>query len=257
MGTTEVSSSLFGIAGFGFVGQAVYGSVTNPNAFYVYDKYQGMGDIGVLFRKSMIFCCLPTVQNEDGTQDFTEYGRFLTDCINSDYKGVLVIKSTVLYNNIRPFLGKLNIVFNPEFLCQNDAINDFLNQKVIILGGRIDKTRKVQEVYRDNFMLKDPDYEFCTIEEAINIKYVHNIYHAYKVLFWHYVEEKTGNARKMSDLYHKITDRNELSRICADGKKGYGGACFPKDVNAYNSVKPDDLTEFMRKYNLGLRGDEI
>jgi len=51
--------------------------------------------------------------------------------------------------------------------------------------------------------------------------------------------------------------RNELSKICADGKKGYGGACFPKDVNAYNSVKPDELTEFMRKYNLKLRGDEI
>jgi len=159
MVTTEVSSSLFGIARFGFVGQAVYGSVTNPRNFYVYDKYKGMGDIGVLFRKSMIFCCLPTVQNEDGTQDFTEYGKFLDECIKEKYQGILVIKSTVLYDNIEPYLDELNIVFNPEFLCQNDAINDFLNQKVIILGGRIDKTRKVQEVYRDNFMLKDPDYE--------------------------------------------------------------------------------------------------
>ena len=246
-----------GIAGFGFVGQAVYGSVTHTNNIYVYDKYKNMGDMGVLLGKEMIFCCLPTIQNEDGTQNFTEYESFLNECIEANYNGILVIKSTVLYDNIKPYVDKLNIVFNPEFLCQNDAINDFLNQKVVILGGRIDLTRKVQYVYENDFMLKDPDYEFCSIEEAINIKYVHNIYHAYKVLFWHYVEEKTGNARKMSDLYHKITDRNELSRICADGKKGYGGACFPKDVNAYNSAKPDDLTKFMRKYNLDLRGDEI
>ena len=247
-----------GIAGFGFVGQAVYGSVINTDDFYVYDKYKNIGDPLPLFTNcDIIFCCLPTVKNSDGTQNFTEYDNFLNDCIERQYQGILVIKSTVLYSNIEPYLNKLNIVFNPEFLCQNDAIKDFLNQKVVVLGGRIDLAREVQKVYQTHFALKNPDYEFCTIEEAINIKYVHNIYHAYKVLFWHYVQEKTGNARKMADLYHKITDRNELSRICADGKKGYGGSCFPKDVNAYNSVKPDDLTEFMKNYNLKLRGDEI
>jgi len=247
-----------GIAGFGFVGQAVYGSILYPSSIYVYDKYKDMGDLGTLIENSrVIFCCLPTVQDKDGNQDFTEYRSFLSECRKRKYEGILVIKSTVLYDNISPYLDSLNIVFNPEFLCQNDAIKDFLNQKVVVLGGRIDLATEVKKVYKNNFALKDPDYEFCSIEEAINIKYMHNIYHAYKVLFWHYVQEKTGNARKMSDLYHKITDRNELSKVCADGKKGYGGCCFPKDVNAYNSVKPDDLTEFMRKYNLKLRGDEI
>jgi UDP-glucose 6-dehydrogenase len=249
----------FGIAGFGFVGQAVAGATkTIDSVGTIFDKYKELGKFEDLLKEPMIFCCLPTVQLPDGTQDFSEYKEFLDACIEHKYEGTLVIKSTVLPSHIAPYFSSdLDIVMNPEFLCQNNAIEDFRNQRVIILGGQADLAREVQDNYEMHFDLKkDPEYIICTPEEAIHIKYVHNIYHAYKVLFWNYVQGVTHNARKMSMLYHKITDRNELSTICADGKKGYGGACFPKDVNAFGHENPDLLTDFMRTYNTKLRGDE-
>ena len=254
--SVSIANYSFGIAGFGFVGQAVFGSVKKPDNVYILDKYKGIGSVERLEKCSVIFCCLPTVQKEDGNQCFSEYKEFLDYLVRDEYGGVLNIKSTVLYENIKPYIDKLNIVFNPEFLNQNSAIEDFSKQKIVILGGRIDLAKKVQDVYENYFTLTDVEYEFCSLEEAIQIKYMHNIYHAYKVLFWNFAQQQTGNARKMSELYHKITDRNEMSKVGADGKLGYGGACFPKDVNAFNHVHPNELTKFMRKYNLKLRGDE-
>jgi UDP-glucose 6-dehydrogenase len=48
---------------------------------------------------------------------------------------------------------------------------------------------------------------------------------------------------------------NEMARVGADGKLGYGGACFPKDVNAWHKIVPHYLTEFMNEYNHFLRGE--
>lgn len=252
---------MIGIAGFGFVGQAVYGSIFGSklkNEVLVYDKYKKMGNKVDLFNDSkVIYCCLPTVDDGTGKQNFDEYADFLQSALDAKYDGVIVIKSTVLYENVEPWINKLNIVMNPEFLNQNNAVEDFKNQEVIVLGGRIDHCRTVEDIYFEYFELKATcEVECCSLKEAIELKYMHNIYHAYKVLFWNYVEDQTGNSRKISDLYHKVCTRNELSRVCADGKPGYGGSCFPKDVNAFNEVRPHRLTEFMKDYNFSLRGSE-
>jgi hypothetical protein len=218
-----------GIVGYGFVGQAVYGSVREEHLgrVRVYDKYKKIHTAKDVLRCPIVYCCLPTVDGGTGEQDFSAYRDFFSLAIEEKYNGVLVVKSTVLYENLEPYLDKLNIVMNPEFLNQNNAIEDFRNQKVVILGGRIDHCRKVARCYFENFMMNENcEVEFCSVKEAVEIKYMHNIYHAYKVLFWNYVQEQTGNSRKISELYHKITERNELSRVCADGKKGYGGACL-------------------------------
>jgi UDPglucose 6-dehydrogenase len=252
---------MIGIAGFGFVGQAVYGSIFGSylkDGVYIYDKYKNMGNSSDLFSGcNVIFCCLPTVDDGSGKQNFDEYNNFLQSALDEDFEGILVVKSTVLYENLEPWTQKLNIVMNPEFLNQNSAVEDFKNQGVIVLGGRIDHCREVEKAYFEYFELQAScEVECCTLKEAIELKYMHNIYHAYKVLFWNYVEEKTGNSRKVSDLYHKVSDRNELSRVCADGKPGYGGACFPKDVNAMNNISPHILTSFMVKYNTILRDNQ-
>jgi len=247
-----------GISGFGFVGQAVYGSICEEMLcdIEIYDKYKNIGDIKSLFKCDFIFCCLPTVDDGTGKQNFDEYKSFFQEALDAKYKGILVIKSTVLYENLSCWVDYLNIVMNPEFLNQNNAIEDFKNQKLVVIGGRVDLCRKVYDCYCYYFILNNElKVEFCSIKEAIELKYMHNIYHAYKVLFWNYVEEKTGNSRKISDLYHKICERNELSRVCSDGKPGYGGCCFPKDVNAFNHTSPHQLTEFMKNYNEFLRGD--
>jgi UDPglucose 6-dehydrogenase len=255
-----MEATMIGIIGFGFVGQAVYGSINHTSKVRIYDKYKGIGTLNELLESKVIFCCLPTNMvdgNNDKSQDFSEYKGFLDTCVEQMYKGVLIIKSTVLYSNLEQYVEKLNIVYNPEFLNQNTAADDFKNQHCIILGGRIDHVRIVEDLYCDEFDLNnDAKFEHCSIKEAAEIKYMHNAYHAYKVLFWNYVQEQTGNSRKIFNMYSKITgNTNEMSRVCADGRPGYGGCCFPKDVNALQNDKPHKLTEFMCDYNYDLRED--
>jgi len=98
------------------------------------------------------------------------------------------------------------------------------------------------------------DYHITSIQEAMDFKYIHNIYHAYNVLFWNYVQENFNNSRKHVSLYEKIYGKKPiLSQIAPDGKLGYGGACFPKDIKAMDFNKPHELTKFMNQYNNRLR----
>jgi UDP-glucose 6-dehydrogenase len=192
----------------------------------------------------------------DGSQDFSYYREFFARI--RGYDGVIVVKSTVLLSDIEPYFKEFNIVMNPEFLNQNSSHEDFKNQKIVILGGRTDLCLQVKEHYLHDFYLScnEIEYFLCTADEAIHIKYTHNIYHAYKVLFWNYVHETFGNHRKLFKAYSKITGNTfEMSNICSDGRPGYGGACFPKDVAAANSEKPHVLTQFMINYNKKIRGD--
>ena len=85
-----------------------------------------------------------------------------------------------------------------------------------------------------------------------DFKNIRNIYGAYKVLFWEFVQDTTGNARKMSELY-KSFPQPEMSQVGMDAERGYGGACFPKDVDAWNENFEHELTQFMIKYNEGLK----
>lgn len=249
-----------GIAGYGFVGQAVHSCMKDNCECVIYDPPKELGDLEELYSCTYIFCCLPTL-TIDGKQDFSAYYNLLDNELcteNGTYDGTLIVKSTILLSNIEPYLHKYNIVVNPEFLNQNDFKNDFYEQKVIVLGGRVDHCRLAEKVYRENFMFKsEVEFEYCSVKEAIELKYAaHNIYHAYKVLFWNYVHEICGNQRKLFSLYSKITgNTNELAQIYADGTPGYGGACFPKDVKAFHGERPHELTEFMIKYNARLRKD--
>jgi len=251
-------NSVLAIAGFGFVGQALYSALNKQGRSncVIHDPPQKLDSFPKLIQCKIIFCCLPT-PDKDGTQDFSYYEKFLDSLIKKEYTGIVVIKSTILYKNIEPYLDKLNIIENPEFLNQNSAEVDFLQQKKIVLGGRRDLAHEVATCYNDYFNLTNYTCEFCTVKEAIEIKYFHNIYHAYKVLFWNFVHEQCGNHRKIAKMYHDIvTDRNEMSQVAADGKLGFSGSCFPKDVAAFEEERPHELTKFMIEYNKKLRGTD-
>lgn len=245
-----------GIAGYGFVGQAVHSCMKDGCDCVIYDPPKSLGNIRKLVDCDCIFCCLPTL-TVDGRQDFSAYKKFLEEM--SSHRGLLIIKSTILLENIVPYIDSdfytFGVVANPEFLNQNDFKNDFYEQKTIVLGGRVDHCRMAEKVYRENFVFRtEVEFEYCSVKEAIELKYMHNIYHAYKVLYWNYIHEVCGNQRKLFSLYSKITgNTNELAQIYADGTPGYGGACFPKDVKAFQSERKHELTEFMIKFNARLR----
>jgi len=243
-----------GIVGFGFVGQAIYSSFKDTSQVFVYDKYkEQFNDQDILLDCDFLFICVPT-PTTNGEQDASVIDDVFYYLTRKKYQGICIVKSTVLLSNIEPWLGKLNIVMNPEFLNQNTASEDFMHQKLIILGGEATDCCDVRELYNECFCLPGATYQFTSIEEAINFKYIHNTYHAYQVLFWNYVQESIGNSRKYVLFYEKLYGRKPiLSQIAPDGKLGYGGKCFPKDVTALNDEKPHMLTEFMCTFNKKLR----
>src|SRR5690554_6503263 len=193
-----------GIVGFGYVGQALFHAVAPKIDCAIYDiAHKDLNDIKVLEGAEAIFIALPTPNDTNGRQDPSALHDFINayDQAFIEREGkqpLFIIKSTILHENIKPHLDARRVVISPEFLSQNSAKEDCLNQKTIIIGGRADLAREAEKVYRQCTRI-DCSFEFMSAEEAINFKYIRNIYGAYKVLFWNWVHEQTGNARRYSD----------------------------------------------------------
>lgn len=240
-----------GIWGYGFVGQAMHSIMHDPMRpcdVTIYDiegKYAKNKE--VMIDQDIIFVCVPTPNNE-----YRQNPSIVEEVLNwlsiRHFKGVVVVKSTVLHDHITPYTDSLYLCFNPEFLNQNTSIADAQKQTCVILGGDIEVTKLVEGFYL-NYTTINADYEFMTIKEASDFKYTRNLYGAYKVLFWEFIQDTTGNARKMSDLYKKMEYQSEMNQVGMDGFRGFGGACFPKDTKAWDAKHKHQLTEFMLKYN--------
>jgi len=246
-----------GIIGYGFVGQAVHSGIKTGVKVFIHDPGKGYECEEEV---DIAFICVGTPANKDGSQDLSQ----VTDAFNRATlimkAKLIVIKSTVLPGLLSPggmTKSTAHVVVNPEFLNQNSAADDFQNQKLCILGGFMRDCLELKRVYEDNFDVNIEKYEFCTHSEASMIKYTHNVYNAYKVLFWNYISELTGDHRKFARAYKILREGlySEFSQVAADGKPGYSGSCFPKDVKALNSLFPHELTNFMTEFNSRIRPD--
>lgn len=236
-----------GIWGYGFVGQAMHSIMRNCDVtiYDIKDKYEH--NCHQLINTDIIFLCLPTP-----TKEYRQDPSIIQDALNwlveRSFRGLVVVKSTVLAEHIKVYENCLNLCFNPEFLNQNTSIEDAKNQECVILGGDIDVTSKVHDFYVNHTGV-NAEYEFMSIKEASDFKYTRNLYGAYKVLFWEFIQDTTGNARKMANLYSKMEYQSEMNQVGMDGFRGFGGACFPKDTKAWDAKHKHQLTEFMLKYN--------
>ena len=240
-----------GIIGLGYVGSAVYSAVGNKSTVLFNDPFkEGSSYIDTLKEEcEAIFICVPTPSFEDGSIDSSIVLDVLQELVGFD--GIIIVKSTILSSHL-PDLH--NVVYNPEFLNEVSSIEDFKNQNYIVLGGEIYNTSKAEMIYKKYFDLDFDSikFEHCPIEEASNLKYFNNIYGAYKVLFWEFVHDITkGKSRKISEMMKNLPD-NKMNIVGLDGSRGYRGACFPKDVNAFDNEYNHILTNFMKEFNKNL-----
>jgi UDPglucose 6-dehydrogenase len=132
---------------------------------------------------------------------------------------------------------KLNLVFNPEFLTERSAKFDFINQSRFILGGRRKHTKVIAELYKWRFGDSVPCIE-TGFETAEMIKYMNNCYFATKVSF---LNEMKLIADKCNVDWDTAVDgfvrdgrigHSHLAVPGPDGRSGFGGSCFPKDIQA-------------------------
>lgn len=242
---------MIGIIGLGYVGSAVYASIKDKTKVLINDiKLENSVPISELEdRCEAIFVCVPTPSDVNGSIDNSIVNEIFN--LLDNYKGLIILKSTIIKELIPK---KENIVYNPEFLNERSHIEDFKNQKYIVLGGEIFSTSKAEEIYKKYFDLDfdNVKFEHCSIEEASNFKYIRNIYGAYKLLFWEFVHDVTGDSRKMANMLKNIPT-SEMDIVGLDGFRGYGGACFPKDIDAFDFEHNHILTKFMKEFNKKLK----
>lgn len=230
----------YGIIGYGYVGQAVHKQLNDnnyENNITIYDPYKGYNDLDSVLRSNQVFICVPTPAEEEDSKFYNAFEETM-HLLNS-YNGIIVIKSTVPYSRVENYLYK-KIVYCSEFLNQNTFLEDSETEN-LILGGDYNLCLEVSRSFRNKCKI-------VPLKDAINFKFIRNILGAYKVLFWNFVQETTGNARLMKDLLDFIP-QGPLDQVGMDGHLGYGGCCFPKDVKNFNKEHPNILTDFMIKYN--------
>jgi UDPglucose 6-dehydrogenase len=241
-----------GIFGNGFVGSAVqFGFSPNTGCdveVRVYDKdpSKSVDTIEDTVNKSkFIFLSVPTPSNKDGTMNLDIVEQALQDIsdVNAVSDNVVLLRSTVTPGTTRKLQDKypnLRIVFNPEFLTERSAKYDFINQARVIIGGEgheFDGVQETADLFRWRFGNSVPIIE-TDWETAELIKYMCNCFFATKVSF---MNEMYQIAEKCDVDWNTALDgfvrdgrvgHSHMNIPGPDGKFGFGGSCFPKDIQA-------------------------
>ena len=231
-----------GIIGHGFVGKATdWGFSKNSNKFIVDPKIGTNIDQLSEFNPKLIFICVPTPMGENGVQDSSIIEAVVQETTAKCLESIIVIKSTVL-PSILEKIGKTNkkIIYNPEFLREKHANEDFINSEMIIFGGDRDIASQVSSFYLNHSRCKTEKHIFMDISSASLVKYSINTFLASKVMFFNEIYE-VFNKFKSNDTWESFIKTLSLDKRIGeshmnvpghDGKKGFGGACFPKDTIA-------------------------
>ena len=259
------------IIGYGFVGKAIDKCFPKTNKFIIdIDSKNQIKDL-TTFKPDIIFICLPTPMNDDGSLNskiiedvFTEIKVNEIDCIN-------VLKSTVTPNILKKLSQQTNkFVYNPEFLRENTAIDDLINSQINILAGNKNDCLEVQDVFTNFSIKKNVNFKITDIETASIIKYTINAFLASKVLFFNQIKEIFDNQNyngSWDDFLNLICldtriGHSHMNVPGPDGKKGFGGACFPKDIaaliNYASNINVDlSILKEVQKKNNNIRSEYI
>tara|TARA_R110002153_G_scaffold144818_2_gene296028 strand:- start:26 stop:856 length:831 start_codon:yes stop_codon:yes gene_type:complete len=237
-----------GIIGQGFVGNAIYQKFKKYFDVKTYDLKENLcnSTFEEVSKQLVVFVCLPTPMEDGGKCNTNLVTSTITKISNSPSPNLfrtVVIKSTVppgFTKNLNENFTNLNFVFNPEFLTEANAVEDFNNQNRIILGGDDYITEEIRRIYVKPF----PTANIVKTESthAEMVKYLTNSFLATKVSF---ANEMFQICDKLGVDYSKVIEYSMLDDRLGkshwkvpgpDGDFGYGGHCFPKDVKALISV---------------------
>ena len=237
-----------GVIGNGFVGNAVAQGFSEIVDVKIYDSDSSRSThtLKETLNTDFIFICLPTpmVDAEGGNCNLSIIEGFFDVLKKEDFDKnklpVFIIKSTVPVGTTRRLQEKhswISFVHNPEFLTAVNAAEDFLNADRTVIGGNSsDSIEKVRLLYKTHF----PSIPIHTMssDESESVKYFANCFLATKVMFFNEMkllsEELNVDYNKIGKAItadSRITDSHW--RVPGpDGDYGFGGTCFPKDINA-------------------------
>lgn len=223
-----------GIIGYGVIGMA-FGRWLKEHTncqIAISDPPKGINDD--LNGCSVFFIGIHIPTEADGTQDL----GLLKSILKELPPAPVFIRTTLLPGTADSLTAEFNrpIYFMPEFLTERTAYDDFCHQDVIITGER--------DILDVIFASKKRLY--MTNREAELTKYAHNVFGALAVTYYNGIYEL---CQSMGADYEHVRQGLLLSGYLSpththvpgpDGKTGYGGKCFPKDVNAFAEYNKDN-----------------
>lgn len=229
-----------GIVGVGFVGGAV--------SKYFKDDYQiagcevvehdppkGLNRSADLERCDFIFVCVPTPYWRDGGFD----DSYVRDAV-SQIPGskIVVVKSTVLpgtTDRVQVENPRHRVLFNPEFLRERCAYEDFVTPDRQIVGCDANAVSQARELLA--ILPRAKHVKVCTRKQAEMVKYFSNCFLSMKVTFANQMFELCeangidyDEVRRMAEADPRLGPG--YLEVSTDGYRGYGGTCFPKDMRA-------------------------
>lgn len=190
----------------------------------------------------IVFLALPTPPGEGGAADLRyvlgvakDLGKILTD-----YK-VIVDKSTVpvgtaekVYAAVAEnFKGEFDVVSNPEFLREGVAVDDFMKPERVVVGTRSERAKKVMSDLYAPFVRQGNPVIFMDEKSAELTKYAANSFLAAKISFMNEIAQLCERLGADVDMVRRgIGSDDRIGKRFLFPGIGYGGSCFPKDVQA-------------------------
>jgi UDPglucose 6-dehydrogenase len=190
----------------------------------------------------IVFLALPTPPGEDGSADLRyvlgvaeDIGKLLTD-----YK-IIINKSTVPVGTAEKvheaialnYQGEYDVVSNPEFLREGVAVEDFMKPDRIVIGTKSERAKKLLEQLYGPYVRQGNPIIFMDERSSELTKYAANSFLATKISFMNEVAQLCERLGADVDMVRKgIGSDERIGRRFLFPGIGYGGSCFPKDVQA-------------------------
>lgn len=203
---------------------------------------------------TLIFLALPTPPNEDGSADLSyvlgvadQLGKIITD-----YK-VIINKSTVpvgTADRVKAAVAKnatceFDVISNPEFLREGVAVDDFLKPDRVVVGTSSARAKKLMEELYKPYVRQGNPIIFMDERSAELTKYAANSYLATRISFMNelaLLAEKLG--ANIDNVRIGMGSDNRIGRRFLFPGIGYGGSCFPKDVQALAKTAKENEYDF-------------
>jgi UDPglucose 6-dehydrogenase len=223
-------------------------NIKQQRLIFTTDLKEGIKDAKI------IFLALPTPPGEDGSADLKYILKVADDLgeLLSDYT-VIVDKSTVpvgTADKVRDRIAvkakvEFDVVSNPEFLREGVAVEDFMKPERVVIGTTSPKARKVMESLYAPFVRQGNPLVFMDERSAELTKYAANSFLATKITFMNEIANLCELLGADVDSVRKGvgTDSRIGKRFLFPGI-GYGGSCFPKDVQALAKSSADTNYDF-------------
>jgi len=230
-----------GIIGYGYVGQAVAHSHDFDEVVIRDPKLENSATLAEFNDCDVIYVCVPSPSRKDGGCDSSILEQVLHELLFATVnKQIPIICKTTAPPSVYQELLNIypNIVHVPEFLTASNHIKDYINSEYLVIGGNKKWCLEARDIITQQLNVPKYAAKIVEIKAAALYKYMMNSYLAAKVSFMNefnkLAEAEGVEWKDITDIasYDQRIGLTHMAVPGPDGRYGWAGACFPKDIAA-------------------------